>query len=68
MSEHPTRPYAITESTPQPERASDSTRSPTLEDEFLQSACTLARGRTAWTPGPGHSTEDLPWMKGVTAA
>jgi hypothetical protein len=41
---------------------------PTLADEFLQTACTIARGRMAWTPGPGHDTEDLPWLKGVAAA
>lgn len=65
MSENPTRPYAMSEAAPEPEGAKDSTRTPTLEDEFLETACTLARGRTEWTPGPGHSTEDLPWLKGA---
>jgi hypothetical protein len=66
MPETPTRPSNNTE--PPPDPATASTRSPTLEDEFLQSACTIARGRTTWTPGPGHDTEDLPWLKGAAAA
>jgi hypothetical protein len=66
MPETPTRPSNHTE--PPPDPAPAPTRSPTLEDEFLQSACTIARGRTTWTPGPGHDTEDLPWLKGAAAA
>jgi len=68
MSEIPTRPYSITEPTPLPAPVMESAHSPTLEDEFLQVACTLARGRTSWSPGPGHTTESLPWLKGATAA
>ena len=68
MSENPTRPSASAESTPAPEAVAEPADSPTLADEFLQSACTLARGRMSWTPGPGHHTEDLPWLKGATAA
>ena len=68
MSEAPTGPNDITEPAPPADPATQSTRSPTLEDEFLQTACTLARGRTEWTPGPGHGSEDLPWLKGATAA
>jgi hypothetical protein len=68
MPENPTRPHASTESTPAPEAGADPAHSPTLADEFLQSACTLARGRMSWTPGPGHDTEVLPWLKGATAA
>lgn len=41
---------------------------PTLDDDFLHSACTLARGRTTWTPGPGYHKEDLPWLRGAAAA
>jgi hypothetical protein len=62
MPETPTRPSNNTDPATAP------TRSPTLEDEFLQSACTIARGRTTWTPGPGPDTEDLPWLKGAAAA
>ena len=68
MPENPTRPYAIMESAPTPEARAEEAFSPTLADEFLQSACTLARGRLSWTPGPGHHSEDLPWLKGATAA
>jgi len=71
MSENPTRPYSISEATSVPDRSAEPssyTRSPTLDDEFLESVCTLGRGRTQWSPGPGHSTEDLPWLKGVAAA
>ncbi len=68
MPDAPTRPYDITEPAPLPDPAAQPVRSPTLEDEFLQTACTLARGRTVWTPGPGHDTEDLPWLKGAAAA
>jgi hypothetical protein len=68
MPEAPTRPNHITEPTPTSDPATQPVHAPTLEDEFLQSACTIARGRTAWTPGPGHDTEDLPWLKGAAAA
>ena len=68
MSDTPTRPYGIAEPTPLAQRPTEPTNSPTLEDEFLQTACTLARGRTGWTPGPGYGDEDLPWLKGVAAA
>jgi hypothetical protein len=64
----PTRPYDITEPSPLPDPGAQSTRAPTLEDEFLHTACTLARGHAEWTPGPGHGSEDLPWLKGATAA
>jgi len=67
MPNTPTRPDDLTEPAPADPTARPR-RSPTLEDEFLQSACTIARGRTAWTPGPGHDTEDLPWLKGAAAA
>lgn len=49
------------------EPADDPRHAPTLADDYLHSACTLARGRASWTPGPGHSTEDLPWLKGAAA-
>ncbi len=68
MPENPTRPYDMIEPAPAPLTMAESEFSPTLADEFLQSACTLARGRMSWTPGPGHHTEDLPWLKGATAA
>ena len=68
MPENPTRPSATTDSALTPEVAGQPACSPTLADEFLQSACTLARGRMSWTPGPGHDTEVLPWLKGATAA
>jgi len=68
MPENPTRPYASTEPAPTSEAGTEPAFSPTLADEFLQSACTLARGRMSWTPGPGHDTEVLPWLKGATAA
>ena len=68
MPEDPTRSYDITSLVSTPESGAESACSPTLADEFLQSACTLARGRMSWTPGPGHDTEDLPWLKGATAA
>ena len=68
MPENPTRPYDITEPAPIPEVRFEPTFAPTLADEFLQSACTIARGRTSWTPGPGHDAEDLPWLKGASAA
>lgn len=68
MSENPTRPSASPEPTAAPDACAEPANSPTLADEFLQSACTLARGRLSWTPGPGHDTEDLPWLKGATAA
>ena len=67
MPEAPTPPILTTQATPS-NPATQPPRSPTLEDEFLQSACTIARGRTTWTPGPGHDTEDLPWLKGAAAA
>ena len=54
--------------TVQLERVAEPIDAPTLHDEFLQTACTIARGRAAWSPGPGHRTEDLPWLKGATAA
>ena len=63
-----TRPDPSNEPTLPPAPATQPVPSPTLDDEFLQSACTIARGRTAWTPGPGHHTEDLPWLKGAAAA
>ena len=68
MPDITTRPYEITEPAPPPDPMTHPVRSPTLEDEFLQSACTIARGRTTWTPGPGHDAEDLPWLKGAAAA
>ena len=68
MPDTPIRPYASAEPTPAPEAVAEPADSPTLADEFLQSACTLARGRMSWTPGPGHDTEVLPWLKGATAA
>ncbi len=71
MSENPTRPYTISEASPAPEGTAEAgryTRTPTLDDEFLESVCTLGRGRIEWSPGPGHSTEDLPWLKGAAAA
>lgn len=71
MPEIPTRPDASTEpagmADPMNPRI-ESSGSPTLADEFLHLACTIARGRAAWTPGPGHETEDLPWLKGSAAA
>ena len=68
MPDTPTHPYDISEPTPPADTATPSMSSPTLEDEFLQMACTLARGRAEWTPGPGHGSEDLPWLKGASAA
>ena len=68
MPENPTRPDHSREPAPNPQATAQFEFSPTLADEFLQSACTLARGRMSWTPGPGHHTEDLPWLKGATAA
>ena len=68
MPDSPTRPYDISSPTPPADPSTRSMRSPTLEDEFLQTACTLGRGRTEWTPGPGHGSEDLPWLKGAAAA
>ncbi len=68
MYDNPMRPDTSTAPAPLPPAAADSSFAPTLADEFLESACTLARGRMSWTPGPGHDTEDLPWLKGATAA
>jgi hypothetical protein len=68
MPEAPTRPDDMTEPARATDPASEPVHSPTLEDEFLQTACTIARGRTTWTPGPGHGAEDLPWLKGAAAA
>jgi|GEM_PF-5657827 len=68
MPEITTHPNDIAEPAPLPDQATECRQAPTLQDEYLQSACTLARGRTAWTPGPGHGTEDLPWLKGAAAA
>ncbi len=68
MQEKPTRPDDITEPAPTRRATALTAFPPTLADEYLESACTLARGRMSWTPGPGHHSEDLPWLKGATAA
>ena len=68
MPENLSHPDDIAEPTPTPDAAHEPAFSPTLSDEFLQSACSLARGRLSWTPGPGHHAENLPWLKGATAA
>ena len=68
MPENTTRPYDFASHVAGRDGGAESASSPTLADEFLHSACTLARGRMSWTPGPGHHTEDLPWLKGATAA
>ena len=68
MSVPPHRPSDITAPAALPGSVQPADHAATLRDEFLHAACTLARSRSTWTPGPGHITEDLPWLKGSTAA
>jgi hypothetical protein len=68
MPENVTPAPPLPGAAPEQSPASVADAAPTLADDFLHSACTLARGRTTWTPGPGYHTEDLPWLRGATAA